>query len=163
MESKMSISGLKQSPELVQINLSAGDSPPIVLLFDRLARHRINMAFVTMAAAAGSVIGTCAVALEDWAAAEPLLQGAGVTVGVISPVGTLTVFPHRSRGDLLEGVLSAFIRAGLPVYCVTSSLATLTFATDYRRMAEAVSEVRAIAHLPENHAPLERPWCVKQV
>lgn len=159
----MSISGLKQSPELVQINLSAGDSPPIVSVFDRLARHRINMAFVTMAVAAGSVLGACAVAVEDWAAAEPLLQGAGATVGVISPVGTLTVFPHRSRADLLEGVLRAFIRAGLPVYSVTSSLATLTFATDYRRMAEAVSEVRGIAHLPDNHAPLERPWRIRQL
>lgn len=159
----MSIGGIKQSPELVQINLSAGEGPSITAVFERLARRRINLAFVTLAVVSGGVVGACGVSAESWPAAEPLLQGIAPVVRLLSPVGTLTVFPHRSRADLLGGVLTAFSQAGLPVYSIASSLSSLSFATDYRRMAEAVSVIRAFAQLPDNHAPLECPWCVKQV
>lgn len=160
----MSIGGLKQSPELVQINLSAGDSPPIRAVFDLLASHRINLVFVTLAAVAPrGVLGACAVSAENWPAAEPLLSGVALKVEALSPVGAITVFPHRSRAELLGGVLTAFKESGLPLYGIASSLSSLTFATDYRRMAQAVSAVRAIAQLPDNHAPLACPWCIKQV
>lgn len=159
----MTIGGLKASAELVQINLSAGDSPPITAVFDRLARSRINMVFVTLSVVSGGFVGACAVSADSWPAAEPLLQRAAAAVEIVSPVGTLTVFPHRARTDLLDGVLNAFAAAGLPVYSIASSISAITFATDYRRLTQAVSVIRDIAQLPDNHAPLECPWCVKQV
>ncbi len=163
MASRLPISGLKRSTALIQLNLSAGASPPIADLLAQLADCRVNLAFLTMVSDHDGVHCAVAVAAESWPVVEPLVGAAAPAVEIISPVGTLTLFPHRWRPDLLACVLSAFEKAQLPVYDIASSLASLTFATDYRRLDEAVGAIRDVARLPENHAPFDNPWRIRQL
>jgi hypothetical protein len=163
MPSKLPIGGLKCSNRLVQLNLSADGFSPIGGVLDQLADSRINLAYVTLAVSGERAHGACALAAEDWGKAEPLLSSAAAAVTPIMPVGTLTLYPHRWRPELLKIVLGAFARSGVPVYCAASSLASLTVATDYRRLDTAISAVKDVAQLPDNHAPFETPWRIEQI
>jgi hypothetical protein len=64
---------------------------------------------------------------------------------------------------LLEGILGAFARAGLPVHGVASSLSALTFATDYGRLNTAARTLLEMADLPSNPIPARPQWRVKQI
>lgn len=162
MTGTMTIGGLKRSERLVQINLSAASGPPIVSLMGALARCRVNLSFMTLAATGKGFSAAMGVAWERWSDVAPLLEDSGAAVDTVSPAGTITVFPHRRRSVLLEAALTAFGTAGVPVYAVASSLSALTFSTDYGQLDAAVSAIRAVAAVPDNHAPFIQPFRIEQ-
>jgi aspartokinase len=163
MISKLPIGGLKLSPELVQINLAAETASAVIAIFERLAQHRINLTCVTLTTTDPGVMGSCTLTTESWPQAEPLLQNAQARIETIPGVGTLTLFPHQSRLALLECVLSAFGRAGLPIHSIASSLSTLTFCIDYHRIDDALRAIETIARLPDNHMPALPQWRIRQM
>jgi len=160
---KLAISGIKLSGELLQINFLPGSGLTAPQLFHRLAERRVNLSMVTLDAAGGQWGGACCIAVDELPRAQPLLDEAADFLKILPSVGLLTVFPHRSRYDLLECILSAFAQANLPIHCIASSLAALTFATDFSRLDEAVSAVTAVADLPPNHAPVRPEFKVRQI
>jgi len=160
---KLKIDGIKLSGELVQINLLPGTDFSAARLFCEMAGRRINMPLVTLDAAADRLAGACCIAAEDLARAQPVLEAASGALQVIERVGSLTVFPHRARFDLFECMLSGFARRGLPVHAIASSLAALTFTTDYGRLDEAAAAVLEKAALPDNHAPFRPEFKVRQI
>ena len=160
---KLPISGIKLSGELLQINYLPGGAVTAPQLFHRLAERRVNLSMVTFDTAGGRWAGACCIAIDELPRAQPVLDKAADSLKILSSVGLLTVFPHRARYDLLECILSAFARANLPIHCIASSLAALTFATDFARLDEAVDAVAAVAELPPNHAPIRPEFKVRQI
>lgn len=160
---KLAIGGIKLSGELVQINFLPQGDATVHRLFRRLAEHRVNLALVTLDAAGGRLAGSCCIAADELSRAQPLLDEAAGSLNILAPVGALTVFPHHARYDLLEGILAGFARANLPLHGIASSLAALTFITDYQTMDEAVAAVTEVADLPPNHAPLRPEFKVRQI
>ena len=162
-EKPISIDGLKLSPELVQIKLPAGDPPPALMVFRKLAQQRINMLFVCLETTSGGLTGSCCILSEDLASTEAALDAMVHQLDIVPSVGALTVFPHRSRLDLLVGVLASFAESRLPVYGIASSLSTLTFCTDFARLGDAVQAVRQVAELPTDHTPFRSALRIRQV
>jgi hypothetical protein len=161
--SKLPIDGLKLSQALAQINLPGTGKPRVLDAFHRLAVRRINLSLVTLDAIDGRWSGSCCISMEDLASAKQELVGLQDGIEYLSPVGTLTLFPHRSRLDLLKSILAVFAQDGLPVHGIASATSTLTITTDFECLAEATAAVQRIVDLPANHAPIHTQFQVKQV
>ncbi len=160
---KFSVGGLKLSAELVQIQLFPNTPVPLNEIFRLLSDHQINLTGVSLEAIDGQLTGICCLAAEDRGRAEHVLQPFEGFFALRSSVGTLTIFPHQSRLELIGKILSVLGRLGLPVYGLASSHASLTITTDFRRLDEAVSAVCRLVTLPENHAPFRPEFRVKQL
>jgi hypothetical protein len=160
---KLPIDGLKVSTALAQINLQASSSSMVLEAFHRLAAQRINMSLVTLDATDGHWAASCCILLENLARTRQELHGLLDKVDFIEPVGTLTVFPHRSRLDLLRKILAIFKETGLPVYGIATATSTLTVITEFERLAQAVAAIQQIADLRANHAPFQTQMQVKQI
>ena len=152
-EPALPIDGLKLSRMLAQINLLADNAQRLLEAFHRLAARRINLTLVTLDAADGRWRCSFCIDGEDLTSARNALEGMAEADEVISPVGTLTLFPHRSRLDLLDRVLAVFGRKALPVHAAASSASTLSLVTDYPHLDDAVRAVMGVASLPAGHAP----------
>jgi hypothetical protein len=160
---KYSVGGLKLSAELVQLQLFPTAPLPLNEIFRRLADRQINLTGVSLEAIDGQLTGICCLAAEDRGQAEQVLQPIEGSFELRSPVGTLSIFPHRSRLELIGQILSALGRIGLPIYGLASSPSSLTITTDYHRLDEAVSAICRLVTLPDNHAPFRPEFRVKQL
>lgn len=160
---KLRISGIKLSEELVQVNLAPGGEISAGRLFRQLAVRRINLSLVALAAHPEGVASACCLAADDLPLAQPIFDTILKGARIIPAVGALTVFPHRTRFDLLGCVLGAFHRCRLPVHAIASSLAALTLTTDYGGLEAALAAVQEVATLPENHAPFHPEFKVWQI
>lgn len=160
--SKLPIGGIKLSSELVQIQLLPNSGFSVNEMFRCLTELRINMTMVSLDATDGELTGICCIFEEDRVVAERALGPFAAAIDMLSPVGTLTIFPHQSKLLLIEYILSAMSRDGLPVYGIASSHSALTIITDYHRLDDAVISVCRIVSLPENHAPFRPEFRVKQ-
>jgi hypothetical protein len=160
---KFSVGGIKLSVELVQLLFFPTLAVPLNEIFRRLADRQINLTGVSLEAIDGQLTGLCCLEAGDRVKAEQALQPFEGSFALRSPVGTLTIFPHQSRLELIGKILSVLGRLGLPVYGLASSHASLTITTDFRRLDEAVSAVCRLVTLPENHAPFRPEFRVKQL
>lgn len=175
MDAKLPIGGYKLSEELIQVGMTAADGRALIHVMERLARRHVNLAYITMAADHSGQTdwaGTCGISADAWPEVESLLSPLtrtekepdnGLRIDLVHGVGTLTVFPHQSRLVLLESILGAFARAGLPVHGVASSLSALTVATDYLKLDTATRILLEMAVLPSNPIPARPQWRVKQI
>ncbi len=160
---KLKINGIKLSEELVQINLTPEADISPARLFHKLAVRRINLSLVVVGATGDRLNSACCIAADELPRAKSVIDQVSGGLQVITSVGSLTVYPHRTRFDLLECVLAGFGRRRLPVYAIASSLAALTVTTDYGRIEEAVAAVEEETTLPHNHAPLYPEFKVRQI
>ncbi len=157
------IGGLKISWELIQLRLFPKAGLPVTELFRRLADQQINLTGVTLDVTDGLLSGLCLISAEDRFLVERALQPFNGSFEIQTNVGTVTLYPIQGRLGLVRRILSALSRAELPVYGVASSLSSLTITTDYRRLDDAVSAVRRLVELPDNHAPFRPEFRVKQL
>jgi len=160
---KLPVGGIKLSHELVQLHLMPGTGVQVHDLLDRLAQARINLVWVSLDGLEGQLTGCCGIAAADRDKAESALLSLNGRYEILSPVGTITIFPHRSRVKLMEAVMTALAAAGIPIFGLVSSFSALTLATEFRRLDEAVAAVCRIVDLPENHTPFRPGFCVKQL
>lgn len=160
--SKLPIGGLKLSSELVQIRLLPNSGVSVTQMLRCLSDQKINLTMLSLDATEGELTGIGCIFAEDRVLAEIALQPLAAAIDMLSPVGALTVFPHQSRILLIDSILSAMVRDGLPIYGLASSHSALTLTTDYRRLDDAVAAVCRIVTLPENHAPFRPEFRVKQ-
>jgi hypothetical protein len=161
--SKWAVGGLKLSEELIQISLSPKRDQSVEAMFQRLTDRHINLTGVTLEAIKGQLKGWCCILSEDRAAAEEALQSFAGSFAMRLSVGSLTVFPHQSRLELLGHLLSVLGHYGIPIYGVASSFSSLVITTDYGRLDDAVRAVCQVVTLPENHAPFRPEFRVNQV
>lgn len=159
---KITIGGIKLSPELVQFNLFSGMAAglPLTSVLRRIARERVNVTFLCLSCstddAKTDIIGSFCVSADDFPCVKQMVDaeaGAGHRVEILAPVGTITLFPHHHSFVLLGGVLNALAKAGIPVHAVCTSLSSLAINTEYRLLDRAVEELEKILDLRVNHAP----------
>ncbi len=158
---KIKIGGIKFSSELIQITLS--DLPPeesvLAEILSLLTRQQINLSFLCLDATSAGRVSFC-MTTADYALAreflEDLLQPLEICSENLTPVGTLTLFPHQSSLNILGLVLTLFGQNELPVYGMNSSISALAINTDYHRLDEAAERLKALFLLPENHAPFRQ-------
>ena len=107
-----------------------------------LADRRINVPFLSLSLH-GKEIGTsCCVSVEDQdrvralIASDPILRE---RVAFVPSVGMVRLFPHQQSMTLLGCSLQAFAMARLPLYGMGSSLSSLSFITEFARLAEAAA------------------------
>jgi hypothetical protein len=163
MAQELRISGIKLSPELILLRLLPGVNPPPQEIIKQLAARRINLTCVVLHRGGDKLSGFGCIDAKELPRVEKIL--ASVTTGIekTTSVGSLTVFPHRCRMDLLAAGLRAFSRSGIPLLGVASSLSALSFILPYRRLDDAVRDIVRIAPLPVNHAPLRPHFYIRQI
>ena len=155
---KIDIGGIKLSDLLVLLSgpVQSDTSPWEPALIRALAVQRISMPLLTLTGEGLGARLICCVAerhrrpLADLLHTDPLL--AGVTVHP-EPVGLVSLFPHRNRMALLGRALCALGEANLPVYGMSSSVASLVFIIDHSRLNQALAALLAHLRLPANHTP----------
>ena len=163
VQAKLPINGLKISPRLALIDLLSEDKSISLGLYRFLSGKRLNVSFATVQMQADRWRGTCCIQDRDLEQVRPLLESRGGTAEIREGVATLTLFPHRSRFDLLDRLMAAFAAAKLPLYAVGSSMSTLILVTDFERLTDAVAAVETVAQLPENHSPFQTDLRVRQI
>jgi aspartokinase len=162
---KIRIDGIKLSGELALVHLANHPRPQFALSrgCGLMAANRINMPFVSAACPDGCA--SWCVEMEDHARTKALLEGTPELEGharVRPSVGLVSVFPHRSSLRLLGRALQALAGAGVPIHGLTSSLAPLTFVTDYALLEAAASALEACFELPPGQRPIRTHFPVAQ-
>jgi hypothetical protein len=160
---KLSIGGLKVSPPLAMIVMRAGARPSVPEVFQRFTHQHINMILVALESIAGQIAGTCCIDQENLVMAEGLIGPTRSAIEIVAPVVSVTLYPHKARFAMLQALLWALEQADLPVHTVASSLSSLSVATDYSRLDQALAAIETIVALPPNHAPLRPTMRVRQV
>jgi hypothetical protein len=167
-DDRFRLGGIKFSLELVQIN--SLDRPGECLRTGRLLRllaeRRINLPFFFYSPGFPRSISSLGLEVEEFDQVESTLMGdPDLSPGLetIRPVGTLTLFPHRSDLALLGRVLRAWGRSGFPLYGMGTSISTVTISTDYRLLDRAFEALKTLLGLPENTVPQRPEFRVKQV
>jgi len=147
------IDGIKLSEELLQVNVTGVPDPQKALagISRMFAENRINMALVTAACPGSGGHAACCVPVEEHGRVTDLIERDADLkkyVSIVSPVGLLSLFPHRSSLKLLGSALQAFGNAGIPVYGLASSLAPLTFVVDHHRLDAAIGALGEVFEIP---------------
>jgi hypothetical protein len=163
MAQTLNIRGIKFSTELVLVRMPPGIDPHPSEIIRRLAAKRINLTCVVLDSVRECLSGIFCIDAEDLPRMERVLEAVTGGLEKVTSVGTLTIFPHRCRLDLLAAVLRAFAGRGIPLIAVASSMSALTVALPYRRLDEAVEEMSSVVRLPANHAPFRPQFRIRQV
>ncbi|MGB5987802.1 MAG: hypothetical protein WBG37_21025 [Desulfobacterales bacterium] len=163
MAAKLPIHGLKLSTEQILLQMPAGVDSSSREIFKRLAAAKINLSCVVLDDAGNGLAGSCCLDSEDQRQVKELLAGVTGAWELTSAVGTLTVFPHRYRLDLLATALRSLARKEISVLGIASSLSALIFILPYRQLDVAAEAICAVAQLPDNHAPFRPQFRVRQV
>jgi len=161
--SKPAIGGIKLSQELIQIYLFPQSDRILQEMFSSLTARQINLTGVTLEMLEGKPKARCCIATEDRLAAEMALEPFRDSFDLLPGIGTVTIFPHKGRLELIGQLLSILGKGKLPIYEVASSFSSLIIATDYERLDEAVEMVCQVVTLPENHAPFRPEFRVRQL
>jgi len=158
MESKIRVDGIKLSRELIHITVSSGPEKEDLntRLLRSMAENRINCPILFYSAMDRCSQGAVCVTAEDshrlsqMLALDPDLQE---NVQYISPVGAISLFPHKFSLKLLGCLMHVFGKTGLPIYGMAASLSALTLTTDFHLLDGAIDSLMPYISLPLNHAP----------
>ena len=158
MGNKIRVNGIKLSHELIHINIlpKPGKKNLNAHFLRSMAENRINLPFLSYSAMDQRVHGSFCIALEDSGrlsqilALDPALKE---TVECISPVGSVSLFPHKFSLKFFGCLLHVFGKAGLTLYGMAASLSALTVTTDFHLLDRAIELLEPHISLPPNHAP----------
>ncbi len=158
---KISIGGIRFSPDQVQITMS--DLLPgtalLTEILQALTREQINLSFLCLDTDRQTRASFC-LCQEDYGQAGQLigerLLPLGLQPEIVPTIGTLTLFPHQSRLRTLGALLAVWGKNHLPLYSLSSSISALAINTDYRMLDEAARALQSVFLLPENHAPFRQ-------
>jgi aspartokinase len=163
----ITLDGIKLSHELVLFNLRDLTWATVALgrFFGYLSDQRINLPFFTSHCSAGNVRISCCVARDDGnrirrhVDGEPDFEGKVTWVPV---VGMLSLFPHKSRLQMVETAFDAMAWADLTIYGFATSVSALTLVTDYQGMDRAVEALKRHFDLPRGFVPMKPEFQVRQ-
>jgi aspartokinase len=162
------IGGIKLSQELAQFNLIGDHSvhSSMTLYLKRITENRINLTYLAMQQTETGFLGSFCVVANDCPRVQQILattETATCRIAVVSPVGAITIFPHKRNFALLGKVIHALTVAGIPIHAVSTSLSSLVINTDYRLLNRAIAELEAILDVPANHAPYQQELDVRAI
>ena len=158
MGSKIRVDGIKLSRELIHITVSSGPEKEDLntRLLRSMAENRINCPILFYSAMDRCSQGAVCITAEDshrlnqMLALDPDLKK---NVQYISPVGAISLFPHKFSLKLLGCLMQVFGKTGLPIYGMAASLSSLTLTTDFHLLDGAIESLMPYISLPPNHAP----------
>jgi len=157
---RISIGGIKLSPELAQFSLSCPKNDPnfLSLLLQAIAGQQINIVYFSLTDADDNFnLSFCVEAIHRPAVVS-LLPHCNCQVNQVQhpdSVGTVTIFPHRNSLNLLGRVLSACGTDTLSISGLLTSISALSFASPYPNLDDTVEKLITFFDLPENHAPFK--------
>ena len=165
---RIRVGGIKLSPELVQFscNYTSATDSCLATALKVIAGQQINVTFLSLSSSSDTLSMSLCVALENHIIVRQILESAFADVGrlqCIDSVGTLTVFPHRNSLALLGRIVGAFAVNSLPVYGICTSISALSVNTRYSSLMQAVTTLRDIVDLPENHSPFRQEFIIRQI
>ena len=168
MGNMIRLNGIKLSHELVHINLLPGPGTRSlhVRFLRSMAENRINLPFVSYSAMDQRVQGAYCIAAEDSGRLNQILArdpDLKEILECISPVGSISLFPHNYSLRFFGCLLHVFGKAGLVLYGMAASLSALTVTTDFHSIGRAVELIRPHINLPPNHTPFESQIRVKPI
>jgi hypothetical protein len=167
MNNRIRVDGIKLSRELIHINILQGPEKNVqTRLLASMAEHRINCPMLFCSAMDGRCQGAVCVAAEDSRqldqvlAMDPELKE---NVQCISPVGAVSMFPHKFNLKFLGCLMHVFGKTDLPMYGMTASLSALTLTTDYDLLDTVIATLEPYISLPSNHAPFRSQLRLKEI
>jgi hypothetical protein len=152
------VDGIKLSQELIHINvLPRPDERNLIARFLKsMTENRINFPILFYSALDQRSQGSFCIAKEDSGqlnqilAKDPELKE---TVECISPVGSVSLFPHKFSLKFFGCLMHVFGKSGLPLYGMAASLSALTLTTDFHLLERAIELIEPHISLPSNHSP----------
>ena len=167
MNNRIRVDGIKLSQELIHINILQGPQKNVqTRLLASMAEHRINCPILFYSAMDGPCQGSVCVAAEDSRqlnqvlTMDPELKD---NVQCISPVGAISLFPHKFSLQFLGCLMHIFGKTDLPIYGMAASLSALTLTTDYPLLDTAIATLGPYISLPPNHAPFRSQLRLKAI
>ena len=166
MGSKIRVDGIKFSQELIHITISSGSGKNDLntRLLRSMAENRINCPILFYSAMDRCSQGAVCVTLEDSHRLEQVLAldpDLKENVQYLSPVGAISLFPHKFSLKLLGCLMHVFGKTGLPIYGMAASLSALTLTTDFHSLDNAIESLMPFISLPTNHAPFRPQLRIK--
>jgi hypothetical protein len=168
MGDKIRVNGLKLSRELIHINMlpKAGKRNLNTRFLQSMAENRINLPFLFYSAMDRRIIGSFCIAMEDSRRLSRILTldpDLKECMECISPVGSISLFPHKFSLGFFGCLLHVFGKAGLTLYGMAASLSALTLTTDFHLLDRAVELLEPHISLPPNHAPFGSQLRIKSI
>jgi len=162
---RISIGGIKLSPELAQFSCFFSKSDPdfLISLLRAIAGRQINIIYFSLTDAGDLRNLHVVVEAVHQSAVAALLPSSGVQDKQpgqqLNSVGTVTIFPHRNSLNLLGRVLSTCGTGPLALTGLLTSISALSFTAPYPKLDDTVAALTTLLELPENHAPF-RPQSI---
>lgn len=165
---KIRINGLKLSSELVRLHLTISEKGKSYLsdICRLLNHHKINILFMTVAEESEQTYGLCCVDANKRCDVENVIKNepySKTSVRIFPGAGLLTLFPHQSRLGMVGFVLQKLGDNQIPVYGMASSIAAITFVTDYNRLDDGARVLTNCLELPEKATPTKSTLKVQQI
>ena len=168
MGNKIRVDGIKLSQELIHINIVTrpGKEDLNTRFLRSMAENRINCPILFYSAMDHRYQGAVCITSEDshrlnqMLALDPDLKE---NVQYISPVGAMSLFPHKFSLKFLGCLMHVFGKAGLPIYGMAASLSALTLTTDFQMLDGAIESLKPYISLPPNHAPFRSQLRIKAI
>lgn len=156
---KVSISGIKLSGKLVQLNSVDRNSfdPTVLSLLQILRENKINMPFVSTVVSGGNLLFTCCISFSDMHFVEERVASSDILarrISFVRDVGLVSIFPHRSSFKLLKIALDALNDAGIPLLGMASSVSSLTFVIKHGMFTKATTAMMTYLALPDGYTPM---------
>lgn len=162
------VDGIKLSQELIHVNVLPGpDKRNLNTRFLRsMAKNRINCPILLYSAMDQRSQGSFCIAKEDSGQLNQILANdpeLKETVECISPVGSVSLFPHKFSLKFFGCLMHVFGKSGLPLYGMAASLSALTLTTDFHLLDRAIELIEPHISLPPNHAPFGPQIRIKSI
>ncbi len=167
-ENKIRIGGIKflENLALLTITEPYEKRGEAMRLFAILAENEINISMISRITDGKTDRSDCSVSEDNLERIFELIDpypGLKKRINVLRGLGAISIYPHKSRMNLMGRVLMAFGRKNIPLYNMTSSISSFVFLTECRYLDNAVEALKEYFTLPENHAPFKREFCIKHV
>jgi hypothetical protein len=158
MGDKIRVDGIRLSQKLIHITISSGPGPKDLhsRFLRSMAENRINCPILFYSAMDRCSQGSVCVASEDLHRLDQILSRDSDLkkhVRTISPVGAISLFPHKYNLNLLGCLMHVFGKSAFPIYGLAASLSALTLTTDFHVLDDAIESFMPYISLPPNHAP----------
>lgn len=154
---KQRLGGIKFSEAQVRMVLSpVAGCADLTQILRSFAKHRINLHQLAFSREVPGGVELYLAQLDyqrNKSLIDSALEPFCTTLAVCAPVGTLTLFPHASRMDVLLKVIAIAGSSDLCIYSMCSSLSALCISTDVERLDRVAEVLLEDFSLPEGHSP----------
>ncbi len=136
------IDGIKYSSELALVNLLdlTVDNFSSLDIFKVLKYNGINLPFISASFSKGKSYCSCCVSITDIYIVKKLINEAKLLQArtqFIEKVAIVSIFPHRSRLNILGRSIYVLEKERIKILSIASSISVLTFVIDSTKLEKA--------------------------